>query len=101
MYQAPAEYPGMRFPYSAKQACEVSSGGEKLGADRLKKLRATSPGELRHAAILAGHRICLVVAGRIDHVDAEPGARARRMLNTSQYRESLARLASLGGSGSE
>ena len=43
----------------------------------------------------------LEVVGRVGHIDAEPGARVRRMVTTFQHQELLARLITLVGSRSE
>ena len=101
VYQALAKHLAVRFPFSEKQTREATSDGENLGAAQLEKLLVTLTEELRDAAILLDDWCCLDLIERIEHVDGEFDARARRMVNTFKYRELRAGLDPLLGSRSE
>jgi signal transduction histidine kinase/CheY-like chemotaxis protein len=80
---------GVRFSYAEERLSAAIAEAAELSVGPLLKLPAVLLEELRQAAVLLDGPRCIELAGKIDAIDDELGARLRRMIGNLQYQELL------------
>ena len=88
IFDALEDHLGVRFRYTEEQPSTAAAGEEEVSA-QLERLPPDLLAELRDAAVLLDTRRCLDLAGKVERIDAELGARLRRSVDNLQYIELL------------